>query len=91
MNCRTLHFRARKELAALNAVKTDLTNSLTNAGDNAKSLYVLAAQLQASGDLQTAAQVKEIADALRQMLQQQQMTQQQSAQYLSRLLLHFQR
>ena len=51
-------------LAALNAVKTDLTNSLTNAGDNAKSLYVLAAQLQASGDLQTAAQVKEIADSL---------------------------
>jgi len=53
-----------EELAALNAVKTDLTNSLTNAGDNAKSLYVLAAQLQASGDLQTAAQVKEIADSL---------------------------
>lgn len=55
---------SEKELAALNAVKTDLTNSLTNAGDNAKSLYVLAAQLQASGDLQTAAQVKEIADSL---------------------------
>lgn len=53
-----------EELANLNAVKTDLTNSLTNAGDNAKSLYVLAAQLQASGDLQTAAQVKEIADSL---------------------------
>lgn len=53
-----------EELAALNAVKTDLTNSLTNAGDNAKSLYVLAAQLQASGDLQAAAQVKEIADSL---------------------------
>lgn len=53
-----------EDLAALNAVKTDLTNSLTNAGDNAKSLYVLAAQLQASGDLQTAAQVKEIADSL---------------------------
>lgn len=55
---------SEEELAALNAVKTDLTNSLTNAGDNAKSLYVLAAQLQASGDLQTAAQVKEIADSL---------------------------
>lgn len=55
---------SEEELAALNAVKTDLTNSLTNAGDNAKSLYVLAAQLQASGDLQTAAQVKEIADNL---------------------------
>ena len=53
-----------EDLAALNAVKTDLTNSLTTAGDNAKSLYVLAAQLQASGDLQTAAQVKEIADSL---------------------------
>ena len=38
---------SEEELAALNAVKTDLTNSLTNAGDNAKSLYVLAAQLQA--------------------------------------------
>lgn len=55
---------SEEELAALNAVKTDLTNSLTNAGDNAKSLYVLAAQLQASGDLQTATQVKEIADSL---------------------------
>lgn len=55
---------SEEELAALNAVKTDLTNSLTNAGDNAKSLYVLAAQLQASGDLHTAAQVKEIADSL---------------------------
>lgn len=55
---------SEEELAALNAVKTDLTNGLTNAGDNAKSLYVLAAQLQASGDLQTAAQVKEIADSL---------------------------
>lgn len=55
---------SEEELANLNAVKTDLTNSLTNAGDNAKSLYVLAAQLQASGDLQTAAQVKEIADSL---------------------------
>lgn len=55
---------SEEELAALNAVKTDLTNSLTNTGDNAKSLYVLAAQLQASGDLQTAAQVKEIADSL---------------------------
>lgn len=55
---------SEEELAALNAVKTDLTNSLKNAGDNAKSLYVLAAQLQASGDLQTAAQVKEIADSL---------------------------
>lgn len=55
---------SEEELAALNAVKTDLTNSLTNAGDNAKSLYVLAAQLQASGDLQTAGQVKEIADSL---------------------------
>lgn len=55
---------SEEELAALNAVKTDLTNSLTNASDNAKSLYVLAAQLQASGDLQTAAQVKEIADSL---------------------------
>lgn len=55
---------SEEELAALNAVKTDLTNSLINAGDNAKSLYVLAAQLQASGDLQTAAQVKEIADSL---------------------------
>lgn len=55
---------SEEELAALNAVKTDLTNSLTNAGDNAKSLYVLAAQLQASGNLQTAAQVKEIADSL---------------------------
>lgn len=55
---------SEEELAALNAVKTDLTNSLTNAGDNAKSLYVLAAQLQASGDLQTAAQVKEIADSI---------------------------
>lgn len=55
---------SEEELAALNAVKTDLTNSLTNAGDNAKSLYVLAAQLQASGDLQTAAQVKGIADSL---------------------------
>lgn len=55
---------SEEELVALNAVKTDLTNSLTNAGDNAKSLYVLAAQLQASGDLQTAAQVKEIADSL---------------------------
>lgn len=55
---------SEEELAALNAVKTDLTSSLTNAGDNAKSLYVLAAQLQASGDLQTAAQVKEIADSL---------------------------
>lgn len=55
---------SEEELAALNAVKTDLTNSLTNAGDNAKSLYVLAAQLQASGDLQTAAQVREIADSL---------------------------
>ncbi len=55
---------SEEELAALNAVKTDLTNSLTNAGDNAKSLYVLAAKLQASGDLQTAAQVKEIADSL---------------------------
>lgn len=55
---------SEEELATLNAVKTDLTNSLTNAGDNAKSLYVLAAQLQASGDLQTAAQVKEIADSL---------------------------
>lgn len=55
---------SEEELAALNVVKTDLTNSLTNAGDNAKSLYVLAAQLQASGDLQTAAQVKEIADSL---------------------------
>lgn len=55
---------SEEELAALNAVKTDLTNSLTNAGDNAKSLYVLAAQLQANGDLQTAAQVKEIADSL---------------------------
>ena len=55
---------SEEELAALNAVKTDLTNRLTNAGDNAKSLYVLAAQLQASGDLQTAAQVKEIADSL---------------------------
>lgn len=55
---------SEEELAALNAVKTDLTNSLTNAGDNAKSLYVLAAQLQASGDLQNAAQVKEIADSL---------------------------
>lgn len=55
---------SEEELAALNAVKTDLTNSLTNAGDNAKSLYVLAAQLQASGDLQTVAQVKEIADSL---------------------------
>ncbi len=54
----------KEDLANLNAVKTDLTNSLTNAGDNAKSLYVLAAQLQASGDLQTAAQVKEIADSL---------------------------
>lgn len=53
-----------EDLANLNAVKTDLTNSLTNAGDNAKSLYVLAAQLQASGDLQTAAKVKEIADSL---------------------------
>lgn len=53
-----------EDLANLNAVKTDLTSSLTNAGDNAKSLYVLAAQLQASGDLQTAAQVKEIADSL---------------------------
>lgn len=55
---------SEEELAALNAVKTDLTNSLTNTGDNAKSLYVLAAQLQASGDLQTAAQVNEIADSL---------------------------
>lgn len=55
---------SEEELATLNAVKTDLTNSLTNAGDNAKSLYVLAAQLQASGDLQTAAKVKEIADSL---------------------------
>ena len=55
---------SEEELAALNAVKTDLANGLTNAGDNAKSLYVLAAQLQASGDLQTAAQVKEIADSL---------------------------
>lgn len=55
---------SEEELAALNAVKTDLTNSLTNADDNAKSLYVLAAQLQASGDLQTAAKVKEIADSL---------------------------
>ena len=55
---------SEEELAALNAVKTDLTNSLTNAGDNAKSLYVLAAQLQASGYLQTAAQVKEIANSL---------------------------
>lgn len=55
---------SEEELAALNAVKTNLTNSLTNAGDNAKSLYVLAAQLQASGDLQTAAKVKEIADSL---------------------------
>lgn len=55
---------SEEELAALNAVKTDLTNSLTNAGDNAKSLYVLAAQFQAIGDLQTAAQVKEIADSL---------------------------
>lgn len=53
-----------EDLANLNAVKTDLTSRLTNAGDNAKSLYVLAAQLQASGDLQTAAQVKEIADSL---------------------------
>ena len=55
---------SEEELAALNAVKTDLTNSLTNAGDNAKSHYVHAAQLPASGDLQTAAQVKEIADSL---------------------------
>lgn len=57
-----------EDLANLNAVKTDLTNSLTNiltnAGDNAKSLYVLADQLQASGDLQTAAKVREIADSL---------------------------
>lgn len=57
-----------KDLANLNAVKTDLTNILTNiltnADDNVKSLYVLADQLQASGDLQTAAQVKEIADSL---------------------------
>lgn len=57
-----------KDLANLNAVKTDLTNILTNiltnADDNVKSLYVLADQLQASGDLQTAAQVKKIADSL---------------------------
>lgn len=57
-----------EDLANLNAVKTDLTNILTNiltnADDNVKSLYVLADQLQASGDLQTAAQVKEIADSL---------------------------
>lgn len=57
-----------KDLANLNAVKTDLTNILTNiltnADDNVKSLYVLADQLQASGDLQTAAQVREIADSL---------------------------
>lgn len=57
-----------EDLANLNAVKTDLTNILTNiltnADDNVKSLYVLADQLQASGDLQTAAQVREIADSL---------------------------
>lgn len=57
-----------EDLANLNAVKTDLTNILTNiltnADDNVKSLYVLADQLQASGDLQTAAQVKKIADSL---------------------------
>lgn len=57
-----------EDLANLNAVKTNLTNILTNiltnADDNVKSLYVLADQLQASGDLQTAAQVKEIADSL---------------------------
>lgn len=53
-----------KDLANLNAVKTDLTNILTNADDNVKSLYVLADQLQASGDLQTAAKVREIADSL---------------------------
>lgn len=57
-----------EDLANLNAVKTDLTNILTNiltnADDNVKSLYVLADQLQASGDLQTAAKVREIADSL---------------------------
>lgn len=51
-------------MAALTAAKTDLTESLTNAGNNAKSLYILAAQLEAGGDTQTAAQVTEIADNL---------------------------
>ncbi|MEI3028628.1 MAG: hypothetical protein V8T30_09315 [Ruminococcus sp.] len=83
---------SEEELAALNAVKTDLTNSLTNAGDNAKSLYVLAAQLQASGDLQTAAQVKEIADSLAaNVTSAANDATAISAQYLSRLHLHFQR
>lgn len=32
---------SEEELAALNAVKTDLTNSLTNAGDNANHFMCL--------------------------------------------------
>lgn len=53
-----------EDMETLFAVKSDLSASLSNAGDNVKSLYALAAQLQASGDLQTALQIKEIADSL---------------------------
>lgn len=52
------------DISSLMTAKSELSESLTNAGENAESLYALAAQLQSSGDLQTAAQVKEIADSL---------------------------
>lgn len=55
---------SEEEITSLMTAKSELSASLTNAGENAESLYVLAAQLQSSGDLQTAAQVKEIADSL---------------------------
>ena len=55
---------SEEEITSLMTAKSELSASLTNAGANAESLYALAAQLQSSGDLQTAAQVKEIADSL---------------------------
>lgn len=53
-----------EDMAKLSLAKEDLSKSLTNAGDNVKSLYMLVAQLQASGNSETALQIKEIADTL---------------------------
>lgn len=55
---------SEEDITSLMTAKSELSASLTNAGANAESLYALAAQLQSSGDYQTAAQVKEIADSL---------------------------
>ncbi|MGN0499723.1 MAG: YhgE/Pip family protein [Ruminococcus sp.] len=55
---------SEEEITSLMTAKSELSASLTNAGANAESLYALAAKLQSSGDLQTAAQIKEIADSL---------------------------